>query len=217
MNQLDSTQALPFRTQDAILALSLTNAGVPEWMPPTNTYDEDILFTAGGGKKDAAGKVTRRSRYAGLTLEQGVRQAITDGPRGKGHVEYWLERTKELPYFLKVYSEQGAEITAPGNDRDAGERLREIVARVAGRDPVTSDPCPPMDEREGLLRITAIVCKLRGAFVNRWKTQIPMLRIPMEGKVEKGAGLRGSTYETHPGFKLVPLNATEQTRKDLKL
>lgn len=200
---MNTSTPVPFRTQEAILAFALYICGVPEWMPPVNIYDEAILFTGGGGKKDARGNILKSSRYAGLTLEDAARQAFRENV--KGHVEYWFERTRELDYFLKTYREQEAEIKAEGGNTDVGVRMRAIMERAAA-------PDNPMDEREALLRLATIALKTNVAFKNRWKASKPFLRISSPGQVKR----TGNT-ETHPGMKLIPLDASDTIKKDLKL
>lgn len=149
-------EAVHFKTDDAVLAQSLYNAGVPEFLPPTNTFTEQIL---------------KRLGYRGVPLIEAARAAWKKSDRGR--VEYHFERTPELPHFLRCYSEQQSEISADGVPVDAGESLRAIMAKAASGE---------MDEREALLRITCVNGKCRIQFVNRWKELPARLEIQDPGE-----------------------------------
>lgn len=205
---------LPFKTQDATVAFCLYVAGVPEWMPPTNTYDEDIVFKAGGGQKDEAGNVIRHSRYRGMTLLEAAAKAAKDGK--KGHVEYWFESTPELPLLLKAFEDQQALINAAGEDTDAGEAMREVMARATGRDPVTNETISPTDEREALLRITCVIRKFAKPYVDRWRTQKPRIRVDENSSKSRTVkNSDGTQVHTGAGFKSIPLDHPEHQRRRL--
>ena len=182
-------EAVPFKTDDAILAQCLVNAGVPEWQTPTNCYDEAILRGLG---------------FRGLTLDEAAKAAWQQKKRG--HVDYYFERTPELDHFIKSYREQVAEIESKDADKDAGAALRAIIARATA-------PENPMDEREALLRITCINLKLRVAFVNRWKELTPFLRIQEAGSAQE----TGENTTRHPGFKLIPLTLSAERKAKIGL
>jgi hypothetical protein len=188
---------VPFKTSDAILAICLYMAGVPEWIPPTNEYDELIL---------------KRLGYGGLKLIEAARKAAARKDRGR--VEYWYEKTKELDYFLKCYSDQEAEISAKGDDIDAGERIRQIMAKATRPEEERSDiPGPIMDEREALIRIFCIVLKFRVPFVNRWKEAVPAIVVSEKGSPK----VINEDTTRYPGMKRVPVNASDEMLRKLKL
>lgn len=182
-------EAVPFRTDDAILAQCLVNAGVPEWQTPTTSYDESILRGLG---------------YEGTPLLEAARLACKKKQRG--HVDYYFERAPELDHFVKAYRDQEAKINSKDEDTDAGAALREIMAAAAATE-------SPMDEREALLRITCINLKCRVAFVNRWKDYPPFLRLNDKGDEQP----IGGGVVKFPGFKLVPINSTPEQLAKLGL
>lgn len=202
-NNFAQGSALPFSTTDAILAQCLRVAGVPEcpWSPK-NVYSEEIVFRAGRGQKSAAGEVTRRSRYAGMPLLEAARKCHKDGNRGR--VEYHFERVVQLAPLLEAYSDQQAIIQAEGKDQTPDDAICEVMRKAAARE---------MDEREALLRIMCLVLKTRTAFVNRWKEATPELFIPNEGDVKTG----GPNTQTFPGGNLLPLYASDQLFRKMKL
>lgn len=184
---------IPFKTDDAILASCLYSAGVPESWNPTNIYDEGILKKLGLG---------------GMILWEAAKTAFKR--KYRGHIEYYFERTPELAFLLKAYRDQEAIIKAEGENKDIGEAIREIMRVAAGR---LNDGETVMDEREAILRITCIVLKTRTDFVNRWKNEVPYLRIAAAGSVEKPS----LNVERHPGFKMIPLTASDETIQKMNL
>src|SRR2546429_10023102 len=84
-NSFEQGSALPFKTQDAILANCLLAAGFKETnQSPVVIYDAEILFRAGGGQKDPrTGVLLRKSRYAGLNLVEAARRASKEGQRSE--------------------------------------------------------------------------------------------------------------------------------------
>ena len=171
---------LPFQTDDAVLAFGLYNAGVPEWRPPSNTFDEPIL---------------RRQGFAGngCTLWESAHNAWKR--KGRGRVEYWFESTPELKHFLAVYEEVKTLLADDSPAIDGGEYLRSVMSANAKE---------TMDEREALFRIAVITLKCRIGFMSRWEQAIPTLCLPAGGESVNV----GPNATRHPGFKLVPLNST---------
>ena len=131
--------------------------------------------------------------YRGYSLEDGAKAAFKKNQRGT--VEYYFEKTPELDYFLKSYADQQAKVNASGANTDAGVAMREIMSRVA-------DSEKPMDEREGLLRVGCVLLKLRSKFVRR-PLDNPWIRIPSESDPN--------------GFKLIPLNASDELKQKMNL
>jgi hypothetical protein len=202
---------LPFCTTDAVLANCLRIAGIKEtpWSP-RNFYDEEILFTAGGGLKSKDGTVTRRSRFAGLPVLDAAKKAWQE--KTKGRVEYHFEHSPEIETFCKAYAEQTKQIKE--SDGDASDAIREIMRRAAGR--ITAEETI-MDEREALLRILCVALKLRIEYVNRWKAVAPTLHVRNPGAVKTESAANGRRREIHPGGKFVSLDASEDTMRKLKL
>lgn len=212
-------KGLPFSTTDAILAQCLRIAGVPEtpWSP-RHIYNEEILFKTGGGVKDESGNVIRKSRFAGLSIFEAAK-AAWGAPRTargavptKGRIEYHFEHTSETAYLVAAYRDQ--EKIVNESQGDAGDFIREIMRLAAGR--LKAEEVI-MDEREALLRIMCIALKTRIQYVNRWKETVPILHVKTKRK---------TTSETHGSHrterhifddKFVPLNATAETLKQMKI
>jgi hypothetical protein len=209
---------LPFSTTDAVLANCLRIAGIKEapWSP-RNFYDENILFTAGGGLRTKDGSVTRRSRFAGLSVLEAAKKAWAE--KTKGRVEYHFEHSPEIETFCKAYADQAKRIQE--SDGDAGEAIREIMRRAAGRtspeEAARGSTVEIMDEREALLRILCVALKLRIEYVNRWKEVTPTLHVRNAGAVQSVSMPSGRRREVYPGGKFVSLDASEETMQKLKL
>lgn len=182
----------PFSTSNAILAFCLRIAGVPpadQNRPCFNLYDVEIL---------------KRLGYTGKTIEDGARQAMTEGK--KGHVEYQFQRTKQLGALCKAFAAQEAEITADGPEIDVAEFMRGIMEKLDGGQ---------MTPAEGLVRIGCVVLKLRGAFLNAWKNVDPVIRIDNPGKALTRPNGNGERVVVHPGFKIISLNASQERKEHL--
>jgi hypothetical protein len=209
--------ALPFKTQDAILANCLRAAGFAETtLSPLNLYDADILFKAGGGQKDKDGKVTRPSRYAGKNIVEAARQAHKEGQRGR--IEYHFEHHPDIAKFCKIYAEQTKEIESGEDRKDAAARLLEIISENGTPNPSVPSVVESFrDPRERLFRILCIALKLRIEFVNRWKKQTPYLLVKETAASSSTKLPDGGKLVTLPGGKLVPISAPDQTFKNLGL
>ena len=220
--------AIPFKTQDAILANCLRAAGFTEApISPLVIYDADILFKAGGGRKDPDGKTIRPSRYAGLSIVEAARRAHKEGERGR--VEYHFNHHSDIAHFCEVYKQQCIEIESGEGKEDAASRLLQLIQlgkQESRKNPKDSFPGPEgssfpdssiLDPREVILRVLCIAFKLRGEFVNRWKRQTPYLVVKdaAESRTEKLPG--GGKLEFHPGGKMVPITAPDHTFKNLGL
>lgn len=203
MENIPFDQALPFRTSDAVLALALYFSGVPEWMPPMNVYDAEMLKKRG---------------YAGVELEAAAKAEFAKIPRGQGQGTpiYWFEKTPELAYLLDAFTKQENEIIAENGEHDAGEAVRAIMARAAGRDPVTNDEIAPMDEREAICRLVCITQKMRKVYVNRLKDS-PWLKIERENEASVKPGPKGSLDVFGPTFHMVPLFASDEMKQEMGL
>lgn len=198
--------ALPFKTQDAILANCLRAAGFQETMlSPLNLYDADILFKAGGGIKDKDGRVIRASKFAGLNIVEAARRAHKEGQRG--HVEYHFEHHADIARFCKIYGEQCQEIEEGDAKIDASQRLLDL----------SDSRSTNYDSRERIFRIICIALKLRIEFVNRWKKQTPYLLVKDQSAPSTQKLPDGGKLVTTPGGKMIPISAPDQTFKNMGL
>lgn len=198
---------MPFRTSDAILAFSLHAAGVPWFEEKTATetfavpcyclYDEEIL---------------KRLGFTGMTMEEAASAAHSQGK--KGHIEFLFKMVPTLMDLTAAYRDEVAQI-------EQGEgRFADRLLTLAGL--ITDDSIP---RPEALLRIACITLKMRLPFMSMWKQVSPLIRIRNKGgsmaRPAMGRNSRGELVQGHavkyPGYKVVSLNATEKTRKHLKL
>lgn len=209
--------ALPFTTQDAILANCLRAAGFEETMlSPLNFYDADILFRAGGGIKDKSGKVIKPSRYAGLSIVEAARRAHREGQRGR--VEYHFHHHPDIGKFCQIYFDQTCEIESGDDKKDAATRLLEIIkAQNSQSEQNNSADSVNSVSKESLFRILCIALKLRIEFVNRWKKQTPYLLVKEQGAGQTQKTSDGGELHTLPGGKMVPISAPDHTFKNLGL
>ena len=211
-NNFAVNSALPYCTDDAILANCLLVAGFKETaLSPRNIYTEEILFKAGGGKEDESGKIIRSSRFSGMKLIEGAKTAWRE--RLKGRVEYHFEHSPEIAYFVAAYRDQSALIFASGEDMDAGKAVRDLMHLASEGD----EQGVKMDEREALLRVLCVVLKLRIPYVNRWKNVVPSVFIREAGKPSTSPGRNGGQLQTFPGGKLVPVNANNELLTKMEL
>lgn len=192
-------EAQHFKTSEAILAFCLDIAGC-EFLDPrqpcVNIYDAEILGNLG---------------YRGKPLWEGAQESWKD--QKKGHVEYILKQTPRLLELIRAYRDQCAELEKPGGNATL------IVISIIGALKAGS-----ILEDEALLRIACVNLKTRGDFMNIWKKMVPILRVPVEGKsksfdttvIAKGKSIQANAVEK-PGFKIVSLNASEETRGHLGL
>lgn len=201
---MDTKAPVPFKTTEPILALCLRMVGVPMFVPPMNVYDRGILARLG---------------YRGTKLREAAIEA--DRQKQRGRVEFYFEKTPELDYFLKVFAEQEKEINEEGNDMDAGERIRQIMA-LATRPPEDRPdiPGPLMDEREATIRVLCIGLKMRPRFLAQWTEWTSFLDVTKDAQPPEELGLDSfgrKRVRFHPGLKRVPVNASDAMLKKLNL
>ena len=182
---------VPFTTDDAILACSLYMAGVPfqnEQQPCFNIYDADTL---------------KRLGFSGMTLEAATKAAFESGK--KGHVEYAFRAPKQLQSLLRAYTAQQQEI------KDGVGTAQELQLKIMKR-----FAAGEMDEHEALLRISCVNLKMRVQFMNIWKQLVPWVRVDNPGKATTQKTANGIVTR-HPGFKMLPLNASDEVKRHLKV
>ncbi len=191
----------PFHTSNAILAYCLHLAGVP-WAndkhPIRVLYSAEILnkFTNGSGEP----------RYKGWGLEK----AVVDAHKTKrrGHVEYCFESTPRLGKLLKAYRKQCDDLEA----RDG--YLHELIHDIANQ--------PTTEPDIELLRLACVLLQKRMDFMELWQHQVPLVIIPNTGRIQRTQGViqtkdgpREARIVTTPGMKIMSVNASEKTRREL--
>lgn len=203
MNEIQPGEQ-PFSTSDAILAIALFLAGCPpmdEHQPCTNLFDAEILANLG---------------YRGEKLNDAAGAAWHD--EKKGHVQYHLKLTERTAYLIRAFREQSEEV-----EKLDGKAF-DLLAKMA-----SDFKAGAMEADEMILRFACINLKTRGQFVNLWKQMIPLLRVPVDGRAKhfdttatvKNARGGSRTVQAQgvqrPGFKVISLNASEKTRKEMRL
>lgn len=206
----------PFSTSEKILVFCLNLAGC-EVIGITNYFDQEILFTYGGGRRDPNTKeVTRPSRFRDLKPWDAAQIMWKEG--GQGHVEYQFALTKDCQDLIKAYRDQRdkMEKVAKKDEKgsDAALKIMELAAKGA--------MLPP----EAILRLACLAVKLRPEFLNLWQGVVPTLFLPVEGKTKQFettatfAGKDGpKTVQAkgvkRPGYKFCSLNASMELRKKM--
>jgi hypothetical protein len=132
----------------------------------------------------------------GLTLREAVERAVER--KKKGHVLYAFKRTPKLRMLLKAYRTQAKII----DDDTVHGTAAQAVARVMG------DNLPA----DTIIKLGCLLLKMRVQFGNMWREMEPMIRVRNEGRAVK----RGDRT-IYPGVRIMSLNASEETRKKLKL
>lgn len=200
MSNIANSQPVPYKTTDAILAQCLANAGVPEFIPPTNTFTADILRKLGyKGTKPGEGPLY----FARIAWKRGDR----------GRVDYTFEKTPEATHFLGVYKELTAQADDPFVNLDASAEIARVMRLAAEGD----EHDQKMDEREAVFRITFVTLKCRVAFVNRYKNFPARLEIPNAGETITTGLREGQRLEQRPGGNNISLAMTDEQLRKMKL
>lgn len=196
----------PFTTDDAILAFCLYVCRVPfadPRQPCTNRYTADTL---------------KRYGYSGkVNVLDAAKECLAAGKMGDRRFHFG----KTPVALLKIYNEQVAELR-DGEDVEGGaatviQRIREAVK--------TGET----DETEGLLRETCVTLKMYVSLRNIWKTLPGEVRIDNHGPTNEFNTTVNTTDATgspitreargvsHPGWKIVPTNASPAMLKKMRL
>jgi hypothetical protein len=140
----------------------------------------------------------RRFGYAGLTLEAAAKRAWTE--KKKGDVRYYFAKSDQLQSRLREYGEQKKEIA--GLNIEAQEYVAQLQSKYRGP--------------EFLLRLACVIRTVNADFLSLWQKGVPLLRIDNPGEVQWKERTNGKIAR-HPGFKLISLNASDETKKHLKI
>lgn len=134
--------------------------------------------------------------YRNWKLEDAARDALAKNK--KGEVRYIFARTPELNDLLEAYKTQ--QIVIQKGEGTAVEHFAELIP----------DP-------ELRLKVAEVVLKMRPEFVNLWKEQSPLIRVPNPGQSKTTDLGKDQKLVSSPGFRVISLNASPSTRKRLKL
>lgn len=194
----------PFSTSEAILAYCLYLAGCEfcdDRTPVTNLFDAEILAKLG---------------FRGEKLFDAANQAWEQ--KAKGHVQFHFKLTPRTGDLIRAYREQAAEV-----EKDDG-KASDVIATI-----LSYGKTGAIMPDEVLLRVSCVILKTRGEFMNLFKQMVPLLRIPVEGKSRQfdttatGLDANGKPVTVpargvqKPGFKVISLNLSEDKRKAMKL
>lgn len=209
---------IPIGISNAVQAFALDLAGVLPGQPAVrNLYTADNLFDIGGGRKDEKGNITQDSRFKGMDIFDAARQAFGSGKAGK--VDYLFQRDPMLGELCRAFSEQEEQVKT-GATVNVTEVVQEITAAMAGG---------TMGQREGIVRLSVVILKTYITFKNQWKGRAPSVVIPNKGQTKNFETTAQTTDAqgnkksvpakgvSSPGFKVVSLNASKETRERLKL
>jgi hypothetical protein len=174
---------------------------------PFTTQDAALAFSlylAGVSFVDPArpcmnlydGEILKKLGFRGMTLEEAVRSALAANK--KGEVRYIFARTPELNDLLNAYTTE-QKVIADG-EGTAAEHLAKLIP----------------DDPALRLRVAAVALKLRPQFMNLWKQVDPLIRVANQGQSKTVETANGKLVSS-PGFRVVSLNASEATRKKLRL
>lgn len=214
--ELNQSGDQPFSTSEKILAFCLNIAGC-ELIGCTNYFDPEIIFTYGGGQRDAKTKaVTKPSRFSGMSPWNAAQVMWKE--KAQGHIEYQFRLTQDLQELTKAYRDQREKMNkVTKKDEKGSDAAMEIMAlAVKGA----------MSQPEALLRLTCLAVKLRPEFLNLWQTVVPTLFLPVKGKVKQfdttatftakeGPKTVQAKGVKRPGYKFLNLNASEELRKQM--
>lgn len=190
-----------FDTREALLALSLSLAGcepLDAAQPCFNLFDEEILAKLG---------------YRGSHLFESAKEAWD--LKEKGDVGYVFQMSPRLPDLVLAYRDQAKQIEELAD----GTTAKSLLIKILGQHELGA-----VMEDEMILRISCVILKTRGQYVNLWKQMVPLLRAPVAGRTKhfddtilsKGRLVEAKGVKK-PGFQVVSLNISDEHRKAMRL
>lgn len=135
--------------------------------------------------------------FDNLSLEDAANKAWAQ--RKRGTILYIFKRPNELPALLKAFHDEEHQIA------DSEGMASDRLATIMGLDNLMVE--------ERLVRIACLLLKMRLQFMRLWETQTPWLRIMDAGEAEQCAD--GTVR--YPGWKDIPLNASDELKKKMNL
>ncbi len=144
--------------------------------------------------------------FNGVDIRQAATAAVKANKRGK--VTFYFNQTPRFRKLLSAYTDQEKQLSENGASVD----LDKIIASQ-------------MEPDEKMIRLSCVVLKLRGEFMNGWKDLIPFITMQGAGRVEKSqfqfrakdGSTRTGTSVSHPGLKAFSANASDETLKRLEV
>lgn len=186
-----------FSTSEGLLAFCLYLAGCE--LSDSNSicfhiYTPEILATLG---------------LKGEKLWDGAQRAWIN--KARGHVEYSFVLTSRCNELIQAYRAQRKEL------EESDDKASDLVLKIA-----QTFAAGAMLSDEMILRIACVNLKIRGEFMNAWKSIVPLLKVPARGKTRKfestvtvGGKVLPAKAVEKPGYKLISLNASEETKKKM--
>lgn len=188
-----------FGTSEGLLAFCLYLAGCELANPAAicfHIYDPDILSKLG---------------LKGEKLWDAAQRAWLN--RARGHVEYSFVLTKRVQELILAYRDQREQL------EKSDDKAADMVLKIA-----QEFSAGAMLPDEMLLRVACVNLKVRSEFMNAWKDVVPLLKVPVVGKTERFDTTTVSHGKTvpakgvkKPGYVLISLNASEETKRKLGL
>lgn len=193
-----------FGTSEGLLAFCLYLAGSELANPSAicfHIYDPEILAKLGfsGEKRWDAAQEAWRRK-------------------ARGHVEYSFVLTQRVQELILAYRDQRKQL------EESDDKAADMVLKIAQQFAAGA-----MLPDEMILRVACVNLKIRSEFMNAWKEVVPLLKVPVKGKVRRfettaqthdGKG-NPKTVPAHgverPGYHLVSLNAKPETLKKMGL
>ena len=141
--------------------------------------------------------ILKRFGYGGLPIEDAAIKARA--ARKRGHVEYLFKWPKELRALIRAFHDEEHQIA--NRQGKASARNIEIMElkNISGE--------------ERAIRSACLLMKKRPEFMRLWESVTPRLRIMNPGELEE----IGSNITRYPGWKELPLNATDELKKKMGL
>jgi hypothetical protein len=178
----------PWETSDGILAFSLYLSGV-QFLTTRNLYTAETFRALG---------------FTGeVDLLEAAKQCVA--ARKKGNLKYLFQRPPKR--LLEIFTDQERRLKEDNGDAMAA--LHALMESYAAKE---------IDLHEALTRISCLILKLRGNFLNHWRDQPPLVQIDNPGKPRTVATAGGMGKTTQfPGFRIVSANASDETKKQMGL
>ena len=141
--------------------------------------------------------ILKRFGYTGMPIEEAAKKAWD--AKKRGNIDYMFKRPKELRQLLKAFHDEEHQITKGAGT--AAERISAIMAMEK------------IEPEERMIRIACLLLKMRLQFMRLWESQVPRLRIQNVGAPED----IGNGAVRYPGWKEIPLNASDELKKKMGL
>lgn len=141
--------------------------------------------------------ILNRLGYSGIPLEEAATKAWS--AKKRGNIEYLFKWPKEMRHLIKAFHDEENQITK--GEGTAAERLSYLMG------------LENIETEERLIRVACLLLKMRLQFMRLWEKVVPRLRIQNPGEPEE----LGGNITRYPGWKEIPLNASDELKKKMGL